>query len=176
MTEIGKEYGTALFMLACEERAIAEYADALDKIKSAFSENPEYVEFLTSPSIPLSERLAAIRQVFGEALPEQVLSFLQLMCEKGRMNCFSQAAEEYEALLSASEHVSNAKITSAVELTAVEKQKLTAKLEAVCKGKIKAEYFIDKNLLGGLIVEMDGKIMDGSLRHRLREVKEVMKT
>ncbi|MBQ8382340.1 MAG: ATP synthase F1 subunit delta [Clostridia bacterium] len=176
MNEIGKEYGAALFMLAVEERAQKEYSAALAKVKAVFTENPEYMEFLTSPSIPLSERLSAIEAAFGSTVPEQVLSYLQLMCEKGRITYFGESAEEFEALLSASERISTAKITSAVELTDEEKRKLTAKLEALYKGKIRAEYYIDESLLGGLIVEVDGNVMDGSLRHRLREVKEVIQS
>lgn len=176
MNEIGKEYGAALFMLAVEENAKAEYSAALAKVKAALQENPEYMEFLTSPSIPLGDRLSAIEAVFGNAVPGQVLSYLQLMCEKGRMAWFWESAAEFEALYAASERISTAKVTSAVELTDGEKQKLVAKLEKLYQSKISAEYSIDESLLGGLIVEVDGNIMDGSLRHRLREVKEVIKS
>ena len=63
-----------------------------------------------------------------------------------------------------------------MELTDEEKQKLIKKLESMEKGSVRAEYFVDGSILGGLIVEIDGKIMDGSLRHRLHDVKEVMNT
>ena len=55
-----------------------------------------------------------------------------------------------------------------------EKEKLESKLEKVCGGKVKAEYFVDESLIGGLVVETDGRIMDGSIRQKLREVKEVI--
>jgi F-type H+-transporting ATPase subunit delta len=174
MTEISKEYGTALFMLACEEGETRKYAAALEQIKEIFSAYPQYVEMLASPSISLNERLSAIDAAFSDAAPEYVLSYLKLLCEKGRISCFVESVEEYLALLAASERVSNAKVTSAVALTDEEKQKLIAKLEEVNRGKVHAEYFVDASLLGGAIVEMDGKIMDGSLRHRLYDVKEVI--
>ena len=176
MNEIGKEYGAALFLLATEERAQQEYSLALDKVKKAFEENPAYMDFLTSPSIPLSERISAIEAVFGSIVPERILSYLQLLCEKGRMAWLFQSMEEYEALRHAAEHISTAKITSAVALSEEQKQKLIAKLEALYQGKIRADYSIDETLLGGVVVEVDGKIMDGSLRHRLREVKEVIRS
>ena len=176
MTKVGKEYGTALFMLACEEGTKSEYADALQKVKTVFTENPDYMSFLTSPSVSLGERISAIQSAFGGVIPENVVSFLQLLCEKGRMSSFFQSADEFRALLDASEHVSTAVITSAIELTDAEKEKLVSKLEGICKAKVEAEYRIDENLLGGLIVEIDGNVMDGSLKHRLREVKEVMNT
>ena len=176
MTEIAKEYGCALFMLACEENEKQNYAKALEIVKNTFLEYPEYMELLSSPSIPVRERLLVIENAFTGVIPEQVLSYLLLLCEKGRMPFFMESVEEYQQLLDASERVINAKVTSAVEMTEEEKQKLISKLELMEKGKVRAEYFVDAALLGGLIVEVDGKVMDGSLRHRLRDVKEVMNT
>ncbi len=176
MTEISKEYGTALFMLACEEGEQKSYASALDSIKYVFLDQPQYLELLSSPSISLEERLSMIDAAFAASIPEHVLSYLKLLCEKGRISCFIESAEEYHALLDASERVSNAKITSAVPLTQEEKRRLIQKLETLNKGSVHAQYFVDEDLLGGLIVEMNGKIMDGSLRHRLYDVKEVMKS
>lgn len=176
MNEISKEYGTALFALACEENAKHEYASALRTVKELLDESPEYKELISSPAIPLSDRLAVIEQAFSKTVPEHVLSYLQLICEKGRFSCFNESVEQYNALLDASEQISAAKITSAIELTNEEKEKLVSKLESRYHCRISAEYYIDNAMLGGLIVELDGKILDGSLCQRLREVKEVMNT
>ena len=174
MTEISKEYGTALFMLACEEKAQRAYAEALAIVKETFLANPSYEEMLSSPSIPLGERLLAIEAAFGEAVPTHVLSYVKLLCEKGRVSCLMESIEAYAALLAASERVFEAHVTSAVTLTEEEKEKLIDRLEKKYKGRVRAEYTVDASLLGGLIVEVDGKVFDGSLRHRLGEVKEYL--
>ena len=116
----------------------------------------------------------AIEQAFGGRVPERVLCYLMLLCEKGRMDSFMRSVDEYNALYDASERISDVKVTSAVPLTEAEKQKLERKLEAVLGGTVNAAYAVDESLLGGLMVEADGKIMDGSLRRRLREIKDVM--
>lgn len=174
MNDIGKEYGAALFMLATEENARDEYAASLEKLEKVFKEESDYLSFLASPGIALGERLTAIETAFAEELPENVLSFVQLMCEKGRIDNFFEAAEEYKSLLEASKHISCAKVTSAVELEEGEKIKLMEKLTAMSGGEVNIEYVIDSSIMGGLIVELDDKIMDGSLRNRLREVKDVI--
>ena len=174
MTDVAKEYGAALFLLACEENAKKEYSEALAVMKETFSETPEYLEFLDSPSIAVGERLAAIEAAFCDRVPEHVLSFLLLLCEKGRISCFFGAAEEYFSLYDAFLRRSNARVTSAVELSADEKQSVKAKLESIYNGEVNVEYIVDDAILGGLVVEINGKIMDGSLRHRLHEVKEVI--
>lgn len=174
MTEISKEYGTALFMLACEQQTAQEYAEALELLSTAFREDPPYLEFLASPSIPLSERLAAIEQAFSAFVPREIVSFLQLLCEKNRVPCFWGAVSEYRKLLEASAHISHARITSAIELTAAEREKLQGKLEDMCHSQVIMEYTLDETLIGGLVIEIDGKVLDGSLRHRLNEVKDVI--
>lgn len=176
MAEISKEYGTALFMLACEEQKQEEYASALQTMEEAFAQNEGFLDLLCSPGIPLAERLEVIDTVFAACLPAHMLSYVKLLCEKGRLGGFCEAAETYRALLDASQHVANVTVTSAVELTDAEKQKLTAKLEQLEKGRVRADYIVDESVLGGLVVEIDGRILDGSLRHRLQEVKEVMNT
>ncbi|MBR7165788.1 MAG: ATP synthase F1 subunit delta [Clostridia bacterium] len=176
MNEPGKEYGTALFALACEESEAESYGKALEKIKGAFLENPQYMDLLSSPWISVNERLEMLEAAFSQAVPLHVLSFLKLLCQKGRMPCLMEAMDQYAALLDASKRVSNVKVTSAVELTDEEKKKLTLKLEENGNVTVRAEYVTDPSLLGGLIIEIDGKMIDGSLRHRLQEIKEVMNT
>ena len=61
-----------------------------------------------------------------------------------------------------------------MELTGEEKEKLRAALSKRTGTTVELHYAIDPALLGGLIVEIDGTRMDGSLRHRLQEIKEVM--
>lgn len=176
MNDISKEYGTALFMLACEAGEKQSYAKILNEIKDLFTNEPQYAELLASPNVPLSERLFAIDAAFADTAPEYVLSYLKLLCEKGRIPCLMESIDAYNELLDASERVSGAKIISAVALTEEEKAKLIATLERENGGTVHAEYVVDPTILGGLIVEINGKILDGSLRHRLRDVKEVINT
>ena len=174
MAEIIKEYGTALFMLAREKGAQREYAEVLGEIQKIFNNNPAYLLMLSSPAIPVSERLKAIDEAFDGNAPCDVVSYLKLLCEKGRIEGFNESIEEYNALLKASERVFTAKVTSAQALTDSEKEKLIQKLKKNYAGDVQAEYSIDESLLGGMIVEIDGKIMDGSVRRRLQRVKEVI--
>ena len=174
MTEMSKEYATALFMLGREVGREKEYSESLNKVMEAFDEEPDYLEFLSSPAIPVKERLTAIESAFSTILPEHVLSFLQLLCEKGRIRGFKEAVVEYDRLLDAFENLSVAKVKSAVALTDKEQERLVEKLEKMCGHTVTLVCDVDESLMGGIIVEVDGKVMDGSLRSRLHEVKDVI--
>ncbi len=173
MSEVGKEYGCALFMLACEKGRERDYLQSLALIKSSVKDS-DYLSFLSSPAIPLSERLAAIENAFASQLEEEVLSFLQLLCEKGRIDCFDEAYEEYARLLEEHEKTAHAIVSSVLPLDDAQKKALTKKLEAHLRRSVRLSFKIDPTLLGGVRVELDGCVLDGSLRHRLNDIKDVM--
>ena len=174
MTDIGREYAEALFSLSIEAGKQKEYYDALVTAKAAFDESPEYIDFLASPSIPVRERCEAIGKAFEGAVPENVLSFMQLLTEKGRARSFCECVAEYKKLLDESQRISVAKVASAFVLSDTEKNNIAAKLEKVSGHKVTLECTVDEKLIGGIVVEIDGKVMDGTLRHRLGEVKDVI--
>lgn len=174
MTQMNKEYGTALFMLAKEQGAENEYAIDLECVSEVFGGNMQYLDLLSSPTISMDERLSAIDAAFDGAVSPDVVSFIKLLCQKGRIHSFWGAAEEYKNLLNAQNKVSTAHITSAVELTDEEKSKLKDKLEIKTGHSVMLEFSIDENILGGIIIEIDGKIIDATIKHRLNEVKDVI--
>lgn len=173
MIEISKEYAIALFELAKETGLETEFHKALQDIKEAFSMQPEYYSLLSSPNIPMKERRELMETTFA-SFPEYVVSWLELLCEKGHIQKLPDCIKRYEDLYEASLNVSEALITSAVELTEEEKAALIRNLERQSSHTVIARYTIDESLLGGLLIRMDDRVIDGSLRHKLNEVKEVM--
>lgn len=174
MTEISKEYGTALFALARENGAEKAYAEALEEVMAVFRAYPAYMDLLASPSIPLTERTDALSQAFGSALPEHIVSFLSLLCERDRIRELESCVKAYRQLFDEFNRVSVAKVVSSIELSEQEKTRLKEKLEKLNGHSVILECSTDRSLLGGMVIEMDGKVMDGSLRRRLREVKDVI--
>lgn len=174
MTEMSKEYAEALFALACEENAKKEYSHALENVMVAFRETPEYMDFLVCPGIPLSERISAVEEAFSEHLPRYIVHFLQLLCEKGCIQLLGDCAKEYLKLVDASENICVAKVTSAVELTEDEKKRIQQKLEKMSGQSVIMECITDSAIMGGVIIETEGRVIDGSLRRHLHEVKDVI--
>ena len=172
--KMGREYASALFTLAMEEGIQEEYGEALETVKTVFSENSEYIDFLNSFSIPKTERIDAIEEAFGKSIPEHIVSFVKLLCEKDRITEFFDCVAIYNELLDMSENISVAKITSSVELTDTEKEKLKKKLEKTYNKTVVLDLKVDKSLVMGVVVEIDGKIIDGSIKKSLSDIKDVI--
>ncbi len=173
MMQMSKEYAEALFTLATEENCRQEIADALAVISAAFEENEGYLEVLSSPAIPASERLAAIDAAFS-SLYEYAVSFLKLLCERSVIRAYPAVAAEYDRLLKEANKLRVVKVTSAVALTDDEVAALRDKLGAMCKHPVSFEFSLDESLLGGMVVETDGKVYDASLARKLRDLKDVI--
>jgi len=174
MTQIAKGYAEALFALALETDQTAAFSEGLATATAVFREHPDYVEFLACYGIPAAERTQALETAFGDRLPEYVLSLLQLLCERGHISHVFACAAEYETLYREAQRITTATVTSAVPLTPDQQEKLEAALVHVCGRRVIPTYVVDAAVIGGVIIEADGKVYDGSVRHKLQEVKDVI--
>ena len=91
-----------------------------------------------------------------------------------RLDCFYDAEQTFEALYDESQRTLNVRVKSAVALSDEQKARLKEKLEVKYNCKVDTEYIVDTALLGGVIIEADDIVIDGSLRHRMHEIKEVI--
>lgn len=170
MTSVTEEYAAALFTLAAEENVKREVAESLEAIRDLCAENPEYPDLLCTPSIPLDERLSLIEAAFGEGMHEYAVSFVKLVCERGHIRELDECIGQYLKLYEASDGIITAYVTSATELDNTERAALTAKLEAKLLRRVELVCDVDTSILGGVIVRVDGAVMDGSLKTKLAEV------
>ena len=160
-------------MLALEENRCDEIYAALSHIEAAIIENPQYLDLLDSPAIPLSERLSLISDAFSDK-EEYVVSLIKLLCENGHIRSFSLCKEEFESLLEIHRGKIEAKVYCAVELSSEQKTALCKKLSKLSGKEVVASYILDDSLIGGIRVEMDGNVYDGSISSALNSVKDVI--
>lgn len=171
---VSKEYAQALFALGVEANDTELYLAALKGIDKVINDNPKYLEFLACPSIAIKERTDAIKKAFKDKIPANVLNFLCLLCEKGHINELCETINEFYELYKEANRIISAEVISAAELHDEQKQRLEEKLEKLYKCKVQITYSLDKSLLGGVTVKVAGKVLDQSLKHRLKSIKEVI--
>ena len=173
MTEMSKAYADALYSLAMDCGTEEETLEGLRMVLKHLREVPGAMDLLASPSIPKEERAAVLDQAFV-GLQEPAMGFLHVLTGKGHIRQLEECIKAYAELHDSARKLATAVVKSAVELTEEEKNTLKSKLEQKLGRTIRLECSMDPSLLGGLVVQVDGRIIDGSLKHRLHEIKEVM--
>ncbi len=174
MTATSNNFAEALFMLASEENAIDSFYTDLKLVNLVFTENTKYIYLLSAPSISKTERLDSIRAVFDGKLCEHILSFLCLLCEKGKIAELPLVFTEYEKLREWASRTVEAVVVSAVELSDTQQEKLIKALEKRTGKNVILKTVIDKSVLGGLTVTLDGEVIDGSVKANLKHVRKVI--
>lgn len=174
MTATGNNYSQALFMLAREENSVDEFYQGLMIVKGIFDENPEYLLFLSTPSISKSERTAALFEAFSGRINDHIISFLQLLCEHGKAESFDECVVEYERLREWASGTVEAVVKTAIELTEEQKSQLVLALNKRTGKNVTLKTVIQPDLLGGVQIELDGQFLDGSVKNNLKRAREVI--
>ncbi len=174
MNNRSKEFANALYELAIEEKVEKEIYDSLEIVNNIFEENEDYIKLLSSRNVPKKERVKTIQDSLSNRVHEYVCSFVCLLCEKEAINIFGECFNEYKKMYYLSRNVLTAQIRSAVPLNDTQLKNIVAKLEKSTGRNVAAECVVDKSLIGGIAVYIDGKVIDKSIKHKLSEIKEVM--
>ena len=174
MTTISREYAEALFELAVQAGVTKETSEGLETVVSALLQTPEYRALLASPAISKEERIAALNDAFRGKIPEVLRAILRMMVSRGHISALAGMARDYEELARGYRGESMALVTSAVPLKESEMVTLRAKLEKKLGRTVTLQCRVSPELIGGVRVEVDGRVIDGSIRNKLDEIKEVM--
>ena len=174
MTTTSREYAEALFELAVQGNETKETSEGLESVVSALLQTPDYRAMLASPAISKEERLNALDSAFRGKIPDILLAILRMMISRGHVSALNGMARDYEELARGYRGESVAVVTSAVPLKEAETVALRAKLEKKLSKTVIMQFRVDPELIGGIRVEVDGRVIDGSIRNKLDEIKEVM--
>lgn len=165
---VSTTYGDALFDLALEENKVDELYEEIQALDRSFQENEELLKLLNHPEVIKEEKLSVIDNVFKGRVSDESVGFLRIIVEKDRYNDipaifahFLHCVKEYKGIGSAS-------VTSAAELTDDQKKRLTERLLATTRyNTFETNYTVDPGLLGGMIIRIEDRVMDSSLKSQL---------
>lgn len=175
MTQIGVNYGTALYELAEGENLTAAILEQLQVLDESFHSAPEFLRLLATPNLSKEERCRIVDESFRKKVHPYVLNFLKILTEKGYPRYFSDCRTAYEDRYNQDNGILPVQAVTAVPLTGEQRRKLTGKLEAITGKTVKLENRTDPACLGGVRLQYDGKQVDGTVKNRLDTIGDILK-
>ena len=166
MTNAARIYGNSLYDLAQEEGITEQIAQQMNQVRTAFAENPEYISLLGEPTIELSRRRELLDEAFAGA-EKYLLSFLKLLCDRNLLREYAGCCDQFMDRYRADRGIAVARVTSAVPLGEAQLLALRNKLEKISAKTVEIKTATDPSVMGGIRVEMDGKLFDGTVKGRL---------
>ncbi|MDB5737493.1 MAG: synthase subunit delta [Sphingomonas bacterium] len=169
-------YALALFELARDDKALDTVSSDLDTVKAALAESADLRALTMSPLVgrdAAGKAIAAIAPVLK--LGKTTTNFLGVLAANGRLRQTDAVIRAYKALLAAHRGETTAEVTSAHTLDAEQLGALKDKLRQRFGRDVTIEAKVDPAILGGLIVKMGSRQIDGSIRTKLNTLAHAMK-
>ena len=175
MTQAAEVYGEALYSLARDEQLSRELLQQLSLLDEVCAQQPEFLRLLSSANLTKQERCQIVEDSFRGNFHPYVLNFLKILVEKGYIHQFSQCCRVFRRLYNEENGILPVRAGTAVPLTQQQKDKLTAKLCEVTGKTVDLICQVDASCLGGVRLDFDGQRLDGTVRHRLDDLRAILK-
>jgi F-type H+-transporting ATPase subunit delta len=170
MSSIARRYAKALFSLARDERTLDATGNELDRL-GRLAADPQIGPVLANPILSQTTRRNLARTL-GEqlALAPTTRNFVGLLADHQRLDQLAGIADQYRRLVDQELRRVRARLTSARPLESSEETAMKARLEQITGKTVLAESRVDPALLGGVVVEVEGQVFDGSVRTQLERL------
>ena len=166
-----KRYGEAFVSYARDTSGIDKAVEDCKNIKDLIRDNPEFLSLLRNPVMTFSEKSSFVDLLLGNDFSVEFKHFLKLLMEKKRIDCLPEISEYLWAAYSHRAQIA-AVLKSAFPLDAGSVGSLKSILEKRFKKQVKFYVELDKNLLGGVQVSIGNRVIDGSIRRGLDDLRE----
>lgn len=174
ITSVSLQYAKALFDLAQDSNKVNEYYEYL-KVVNEVLKDENTSKTLLHPLVKNEDRKEILKNTFKEYLDNCFLSFLYVLVDNDRLLEIENIVKSYKHYLNELNQVTDAIIFTKYEISDDELVNIKKNLENKFSKKINIKVNVDEKLIGGIVIQIDGKIIDGSMLYQLNDLKNELK-
>lgn len=169
---VARRYALALIRLCSNSEEWENLRRELITIINLVSKNKEFRDFMENPIFPKNLKVNAIIRISDELkISEKVKKFLAIIVEKGRFPILGLIFKNFEDIWNKRNNIYKLEVISSISLSEEEKLQIIETLSKIKKGEIRADFTVDPEILGGIIIKEGNKIFDCSIRGNLERLK-----
>lgn len=171
MSDPARVYAESLFAVAKENGRLDPIGENLAQFADAVGANRDLQVFLFSPHFSSAEKSDGLRRAVSGAEPE-LLNFLELVIEKGRMPEVFRIRREFEQLWKREQRRIDVTVTSATELDPSVVERIGAEIGRQTGQQVDLASRVDGEILGGIVLQVGNMVLDASIRSRLEKLRK----
>jgi F-type H+-transporting ATPase subunit delta len=165
-----RRYAQAVFELALENGELEKWFDDLTLLADSVS-NQEFLDFLSQPRVSDDDKIKVVREALGDSVGPLALNLMSLLATRNITHMLPEITDQYQELLDSQQGIERAEVVSAVPLGDDEQRRVTEMLSAMSGGDVRLTTRVDAQILGGMIIRIGDRVMDGSTRSRLQALR-----
>lgn len=170
---IARPYAEAAYQLAKQNNSLQGWVEMLS-VAAGIVANEKVQAYIDNPKVAAKQKEDLFFSILGQ-INEASKNFIRLLLANDRLSVLPQIYELFKQLKSEQEGVLDAKVSSAFPLTDTQQKELVETLQARFKRKIQTQVVIDKELIGGIKVEIGDEVIDASVRGKLQAMALMLK-
>lgn len=169
---IAKRYALAIYDIAESSDKIGEIREALNILAENYNEDEEFKVFLLDPSIKYDEKVKYLHKSF-DFISEDAFKIINYLVKKGRVSLAEKIKDSYLKIYYEKNNKILVNATFTKELSDNQREALMKKLEEKYKKKIVLNLSVDEELIGGGIIKIGNKVIDGSIKSQIENIKKI---
>jgi len=174
MTDRVEGYARAMLEVAKAEGILDRIEQELFGLTKVLESNEELRRTLSDASIPPERRQAIVEDLLGPKFLPLTASIVSFVVSTGRARDLPAIIEKLVERSAAERHHTLAEVRSAVPLSDDQKERLAKALSDNLGQQVEVRVIVDPDVLGGLVARVGDIVIDGTVRHRLDQLKEAM--
>ena len=167
---VARNYAEVLFDIAGRSGQPERYADLIDAVAAAVQTIPRVQAVLMSPRIPKSEKARFLGAALKDT-PRDFVLWLQALVKRGRQGILREVASEYLALVDEKMNRVRASVTLARQPDEKLRKTIEENLGHQLDKQVIATYLVEPDILGGAIIRVGDRVLDGSVRRRMTKLR-----
>ncbi len=170
---LAQRYAKSLIDLSKEMGQLEEVFKDIIYMGKVEKASREFVAMLNSPVIPADKKYKIISTVMGSNISKITDAFIKLLCNKGREDNLPGIITAFERQYNEIKGIHTATLTTAIPVSASVIKEFETKIKAASNIEhLQLQSKVDDALIGGFVLEMEGKLVDASISRDLRDVKK----
>jgi F-type H+-transporting ATPase subunit delta len=170
--ELVHGYAEALFRVVQAEGELDRVEDELFRFGKLLESNHELKQALSDQTLDRTQRAKMLEELLYDKVSPHTLGLLTFIVVQGRARQLPQILEEVSELAAAARNSVVAEVRSAVPLDADQRKKLADALSKATGKNVEVKVLVDPSVVGGLVAKIGDTIIDGTVRHRLEQLRE----
>lgn len=172
---VGRRYASSLFEVALELESIDKFKNQLEFIKETFLSEEKLLEILEHPMISKDEKRKLVEAIFDKNIAQELLNLLFIIIDKRREKSIMDIVREYNTLFKDYQNILEIEAVTAVEMQEASMKRLETVLENKFEKTIHLSNLVDPSIIGGVLLKLDEKVIDSSIKSQLIEMESMIK-
>ncbi len=171
-TRAALRYAKAILNLAKDSKSEIKVNDDMLLVVKTISENKDLDALLNSPVIKSSDKVGVLNSLFTGKVNNVTLGLFHLLEENKRINLLNAIAKKYAIIYDFDKHILEAKVTTAVPITAALEKQVLKKIVDLTGDKANLVNEVDPEILGGFVLRVGDIQYDASIANHLRQLRK----